>query len=575
MPFPKLNSLIAGIGRLIDEKQAGFFQGNLLRVTCFSGLILSLLTGAGIAVVYFLGGGPAGQSAGQDRGFYRLLREYDLSAQVPGAETADLDRLLDRMEKKTEGVESWFSVLKRRRHLARLNSRFIPAYRQSARRARRAYPYSEPLAALAAAALIQNTAINGEAETELRDCLPLLSGGRFGPLRLSLHVLLGDLKNPETAAARLPADLTAAGESSPLPISEREVLSTDLAIVKLLRGDSAAAAAEMQSVFAQHSAGQDNFSAESLRFSAEFLYDFGDILRSAELFSLLPDDAALLRQADALWLAGYAVNARAVWSILPLPRALYNLAVSAEDPDEAVLLLERLGGLSGGDISRQYGLIRYSRFLDTSQAVAVLEAGAKEPGGADGGVRALVDLEILKRRTELWGTGRLTAETWLLLGRYPAEENLYQWGAWFFDFQRQYGESAVLLKNAARRGFSGRWFSLHEALQMIRDGNLDAAETSLVSLSAQTSDWPAAANLGRVLEARRAPARALEYYEIAASAVSNREAASLIQFRAAHCLKTLGRAGDSRRVLEYALDLNPDNLGARLELGRLPLYGQP
>jgi hypothetical protein len=614
MSFPRLNtggpdSLLSNIGRFIGEKWSSLFSGNLLRVLCFSGLILSLLIGGSLAAVYLLGGRPTAESGG---GFYRLLREYDRAAQSAGAPNAanmaalteNFDRELDKLETKAEGVESWLSVLKRRRQLARLNSQYIPAYRQSALRARRDFPYSEPLAALAAAALIEDAAIGPEQEAELRACLSLLADTRFDTLRLSLHVLLGDLKNPETAADSLPSVLSfdrlrnyAAGLDSSFYASEKEVLAADLAMVKLLRGDPAGAAAEIQGILAVSS-------GEFLRFAAEYFYDFGDILRSAELFSRLSDEAALLRQADALWLGGYAAGARNIWSLFASPaldgapgrgidavsRSLYNLALSAENPAEAAALLERLIALPAAEedgSSRRYGLIRYSRLLDARRAVALLEAAGTGP---------LLELEILRRRTELEETGRLTAETWLLLGRYPEEEGLYRWGAWFFDSRRNYGETAVLLKIAARRGFTGAWAGLHEALQLVRTGNPDGAGEILIPLLAGSGDWPAAANLGRLFEARRAPARALEYYEIAAAFLEKnegpgieasgpekaairvldeadgarrRETASRIQFRIAQCLKSLGRTGESRRVLEYALDLNPDNLSARLELSRL------
>jgi tetratricopeptide (TPR) repeat protein len=81
--------------------------------------------------------------------------------------------------------------------------------------------------------------------------------------------------------------------------------------------------------------------------------------------------------------------------------------------------------------------------------------------------------------------------------------------------------------------------------------------------------------LGRVLESLLAPARALENYQkaMAVLAESDEEAdwltASKIQVRIALCHKTFGRIDESRRALEYALDLNPENLTARFELGRL------
>jgi tetratricopeptide (TPR) repeat protein len=160
------------------------------------------------------------------------------------------------------------------------------------------------------------------------------------------------------------------------------------------------------------------------------------------------------------------------------------------------------------------------------------------------------------------------------LERYPETEYLYDWGAWYFDRQRRYDETAMLLKTAARRNFSGYWMDFYQALQYIREGNLDAAEDLLAEAAvaaAQDDQWAAFANWGRVLEALRAPARALEHYERAMAAVVevDEHTASRIQVRVAHCLRTLGRIAESRRALEYALDLNPDNLTARLELGRL------
>jgi hypothetical protein len=605
MNFDKLNSIKERIGSFIDGKWNSIFQGSLLRITFFSGLPLLLLISGAFVVVFFLGG-PSARTDRAENGFYLLLREYD---QAAGAAVRagrrrsleELDKALDQLEKKAEGVESWLSVLKRRRNLARLDSRLSAAYQGSARRASAAYPYSEPLSVLAAAALVHNTAITKDIESELRPYLTLLSDPRFSSLRLSLHILLGDMKDPKTAAALLPYDFIKDQSAFQTPAllsdSGSEALALDLAIVKILQGDSAAAAAGIQSVLGAYSAGgnippSDDF----IRFAAEFYYDYGSLQRSAGLFAQLPNEAALGRQADALWLAGFPDSARALWAMLPGPRAMYNCAISAETPEEYAALLHRLASLparADGD-AWQYGLVRYSRLQDASRAIAVLEAGK---GGtapdANGGLspgalplEALIDLEILKRRTEAEDPGRLAARTWLLLGQYPGLEELYQWGAWYFDFQRNYRESDKLLQNAGRYAFMGQWLYLHEALRQIREGNMDDAEELLASIPPSAARWPLAANLGRILETRHAPARAIEQYEAAAAlameqAKANtlyqddragqrgRETASRIQTRIAQCLKSLGRTEESRRVLQYALDLNPENLSARLELHRL------
>ena len=536
----------------------------LLRITVFSGFLLMLLIGGLLAGILVNGGGAVNEV--RESAFHRLMREYDFrTRQILQAETAvrrqEFDRLdsdLNRLEKHAEVVESWLSVLKRRRQLARLDSRYEESFRQSSRRAVQAFPYSEPIAAVASAALIYNAAITREGEAYLRNALPLLASSRFAPMRLSLHVLLGDFKNPEQALSSLPRDFTAP-EYFIASALETDVIYPDLLILRILAGDIPSAAIDIQ-------AGLTAFPSPALiRLAAEYFYDFGDLLRSAELFSMLPDEASLSRQADALWLAGYIDNARIVWAMLPAhDRALYNLALTAQTSEEEAELLERLVRRDSNDSSRRYGLIHLSRLFDAPRALAVLDAegGAEDP---------LIELEILKRRTEIGEVARMIAETWLLLGRYPETEYLYQWGAWYFDLQRQYDETARLLKTAARHNFSGRWFDFYQALQYIREGNPDAAEDLLVTVAATEGQWAAAVNLGRILELRRAPARALENYERAMAVVVERDnvIASRIQVRIANCLRTLGRTTESRRALEYALDLNPDNLTARLELGRL------
>jgi hypothetical protein len=557
----------------------------LLRVTFFAGVLLLLLIGVLLVGAFISGRGTAGGM--RESAFHRLLREYDFryrqiteTGAVRRQEFEWLDNDLDRLEKQAEAVESWLSVLKRRRQLARLDLRYEESYRQSSRRAAVAFPHSEPIAAVAAAALVRNAAITRENETYLREVLSLLTDSRFAPLRLSFHVLLGDFKSPEQAYASLPHDFTAFEQFSASEL-EREIIYPDLTILKILAGDTPSAAIDIQTAL-------DAFPSPGvIRLAAEYFYDFGDLLRAAELFSLLPDEASLGRQADALWLAGYTENARAVWAIqtawlepglVDIPatelaaqnRALYNLALTAPTLEEEVDLIERLLVERGPrDAYYRLGVIHLSRLLDAPGAVAFLD-GQKD---AD----PLIDLEKIKRQTETEEVARVVADTWLMLGRYPDLEYLYQWGAWYFDLQRNYDETALLLRTAARQDFSGYWLDFHHGLQNIRSGDFDAAADRFAAASAGAAiagaadgEWAAAANLGRIMEVFLAPSRALEQYERAMTAAidQDEQVASRIQVRIAQCLKTQGKMAESRRALEYALDLNPDNLTARLELNR-------
>jgi tetratricopeptide (TPR) repeat protein len=582
---------------------------SLPRITFFSGLFLLLLIGGLLIGIY--GSGAIIRNAERDSEFSRLLGDYDfkyrmmLDTESPIVQRQEFENLhndLDRLEKKAVGVESWLSILKRRRQLAYYvvnapgqDIRYMQSYLQSSQRAAHAFPYSEPIAAVAAAALVYDTAITRDAETSLKKTLPLLASSRLSPMRLALHVLLGDFRNPERAAASL-------AETGQLPhfaiseflnfntsLSGREtgMLAADLSILKIIAGDPHDAATDIQTALISFP------SPELIRLAAEYYYDFGSMVRSAELFSMLPDISALSRQADALWLAGYAGTARTIWTMLTVSqersgfggtgvsprendvlfcRALYNLAQTAPTGEEKATLLQRLVQQSPATDSRQYGLICFSRLFDAPQALAVLNA-ERGPVVSEGlyPVDVHIDLEMLKRRTEVDELARVIAELWLLLDRHPAAEDIYQWGVWYCNLQRNYTENAMLLRNATRHYFTGWWLNFYEALRLIREGNLNAAETLLATIPTDTH-WAAAANLGRIYEARHAPARALENYERAMAVVMASDlyyTASKLQVNIARCLKTLGKVDECRRALEFALDLNEDNLNARLELSRL------
>ncbi|GHT56718.1 hypothetical protein FACS1894109_06580 [Spirochaetia bacterium] len=570
------------------------------KTTFLAGLVLALgICGALIFFSLSPGRNLFFVSGGSDQDvFHRLLREYDASFAAVPQENSGRDslpvnsrqeRMLNRLEKNARSVETWLSVLKRRRNLAEEGPRFLGQYRDAAVKATAVFPHSEPLAALAAEALLRTGPAAG---AEVKDYTSRIHEGRLMPLILGIGILAGDMESPESAVdSRLEPILTA---SLPLlftrlPDDDGDRLSADLGILRLLRQDLPGAARQIQAI----SAAANTSGAGSpalIRFAAEYYYDFGDPLRSAALFSRLNDDVSMCRAADALWLGGEAAAARNIWKILAStqevsPRndpsqgapsqdaftirwqSLYNLAATAADKQEEAAWLERLfteGRNNPAPQSNPYfyaGIIRYTRLLDTNRALAMLEDEELQK-------RPLLDLELLRRRGEIWPADRMVAEIWLLLGRHPGEAALYQWGAYFFDRQRKYDESALLLKTAERNRISGPWLGLNAAFRLIEEDRLDEAEERLRAIQSEKI-WQVNANLARLLEARRARAEALENYETAASLVKNPESASQIQLRIALCLQALGRADESHRVLEYALDLNPDNLKARMELRKI------
>ena len=495
--------------------------GGLLRATCIAGIFLMIITGgvltfSALMLRNFVKSGPAA--------FSRLLSEFDREFRHIASNAAEndvtrigiekLEKTLDQMEAAAISAESLLSVLKRRRLLAQYHPRYIEAYRQAAERVRLTYPYSPGVAAVAAAALVQGRAISPETEHALRECLPILGGPRMESLRLSLHVLLGDLQNPQKAASALGGWFSSSAVPD-LP-ADREAMIINAALLNILGSNSAAP--EMEELLAGYDPNnaETMLSTRALEFAADYYYDFGAPLTAAELFAHVPSETALVRQADALWLAGYPDAARAIWNVLASEQtgyqehALYNLALSDDDSDTAMLHLRTLAALprNGKDPSRELGVIRFSRFLLATPAAALLQSeiaaanpGTARPAAADNSasaITALLELELLRRRQELWDGGRLTGAAWLLIGRFPDEENIYQWVNWYFINQRNYTETAMLIKNGARYNFH---FPLSEAIVRIQESDYDTAERILFPLaSGENPSWAAQANLARLLE---------------------------------------------------------------------------
>jgi tetratricopeptide (TPR) repeat protein len=547
--------------------------GFLVKLAAVTGLFLAVILCAVLIFVSLRPGRNYAAPAGDV--FRRLLRDYDLiAAAEPGRENPDaLDALLDRIEKNTQGVESWLSLLKRRRALAALSPRMLIPYQEAGRRAAEAFPWSEPLAAAALASALLGAPVTEHTAGALRDYGARINDASLSPLVLAAAVLCGDFDSPRRAAEHRGEALLSAAlplMRSGLPGGRGDRFVINLALLKLINQDYRGAEAQLQGL---------SRAAEQGAFLGEYYYDFGP-LRAAEIFGRAGDGKGLLRSADALWLGGKPENARNIWLALSnaapaepetLIRSLYNLGAS--DPEGGEPWFTRLyqAGEDNPSVREDpgygYGLIAYTRNLPPYEALAVLDRRRLREG-AD--MAALGDLEMLRRRE--WVPDRTVAEAWTLLGRYPEDQRLYRWAAWYFDFQRRGGEAAVLVKTAGYRGIRGPWLDLSAALGDLEAGRLEEAEEKLRSITGDPRTrplWQAEANLGLILEARRAPAEALEHYETAAGRVRDGRAASRLQLRIAGCLRTLGRQEESRRALLYSLDLNPGNLAARLELRRL------
>jgi hypothetical protein len=437
--------------------------GLLIKAAAAAGLLLSALICAAL-IVFTLH--PQGTVSRGDR-FYRLLRDYDRIFEAgeqgkdgAGGRPETLDAMLDTIEKNAQGVESWLSLLKRRRVLAKAYPRMIVQYRETGRRAAAAFPWSEPLAALAAS-------LPGAAGD--RDYGTLINDTRLIPLALAAAVLRGDFNSPRMAAENQGESLLSLGLPlirPGLPGGTGNRLIVNLAILKILRQDYLGAEAQLQGL--SRSSGQRAF-------LGEYYYDFGDPLRAAEIFNSAGGEGGLLRSADALWLGGKKENAGNIWRTLSGAasagpearlRSLYNLGASFPDEREKWFkLLYQIGEEEPalrGDPAYVYGLIAYTRNMGPYEALELLDSRLRSLDSP--AMAALRDLEILRRRGELWASERTVAETWLLLGGYPEDPRLYRWAAWYFDYQRRGEEEAILVKTAGRRNIHDPWLDLSAAL---------------------------------------------------------------------------------------------------------------
>ena len=573
---------------------------NPLKPVCIAGLVLSLIVSWGMVFfgVVWKKDLPAG-GRNPENTFARELKDYDLfdapKRALAGEKSEETEKRLSRLQREVRGVEEQLSVLKRRRILARIDRRFTGGYVKAAREAAEKYPYSAPLAVIAADAVIGPEAVagaslSGEAISLLGSYASRISQNRFGIPELGMHVLAGNLADPARAAAipgllNLLELLNTSGSMLPsgtvipsgiaIPEGIRQALLADEFLLRVMNGDISAAFVRLNTLLRTE---------EGLRrMAAEFFYDHGNYLRAAELFTELSGQSAgtfspagekdLARAADALLLAGETAGARNIWLALPPnPRNFYNLAASSAGRGEQAQWLERIFALGPADprntpayTMETYSVIRYTRLLGTDRSIAVLSEALVS---GDKNMRALLDLELHRRRLDSWNPTRAAAEAWLLLGRNPEAEALHEWAAWYFDHQRLYGESSRLLGEALRKGMEGSWLDLHRGLAFVRERNIAEAEKILKEAGRHSEDWRIPANLGRIQESRRAISAAAEYYEKAVTLAGEKPAAAQIQLRLSRCLEALGRGAESRRALETALELDPDNLNIRRELRR-------
>ncbi|MDR1178596.1 MAG: hypothetical protein LBK64_07195, partial [Spirochaetaceae bacterium] len=477
----------------------------LLPFVFAAGLALSVILSAALLSLTIMGEAPRRAGTGKNAEknadpFYKSLIEFD--AVLTQSRPDRLDALLSELEKKALSVDSRLSVLKRRRTLARQYPEYTEQYRDAALRAQEDFPYVQPLALAASEALlldfgeIPRNGFDPTLRARLNDLAGKLSADSQALAALALRVLAGECADIRSASAIPDVERLFDIAASETVGTEHGLLAVNSALLRIHNGNIPGAMARIEGLL-----NEEENSEQTLKTAAGLVYDYGDPLRAAAILAPFTDPESIAREADALYLGGSVDNAKNLWKLLLSPgdevpqqireRALYNLGALETDTRDAKNYLEELVRINPGNTG---GIIRYSRLLSASEAAALLEL--RIPGNPEDAEFPL-RLEILKRRRDLVQPARLAAETWFLINAYPREPAAYEWGAFYFNLEKIYDETAILFRNAAFNNIESPLLSLHKALLLILDGSMESGEEALLALAEnEAPDWRIYANLG-------------------------------------------------------------------------------
>lgn len=302
---------------------------------------------------------------------------------------------------------------------------------------------------------------------------------------------------------------------------------------------------------------------------ANLLYDFGSPEDAALLFRKLYEQDGnykyLLQEADAYVKGGNILKARGVWKELEqnlsgsgLITVLYNQGSTGADPAERKDYFLRLLSI---DKFHEYGVLQYTRLLPHTEALSFLRSLPIYK------THALLQLEAL--RLEYSGANRpfVPGSLWILLNRFPQDERLYHWGAWYLYTIGNIQELEKLLAMAQEKGIQHPSLVLYPALRALEQGKLETAQKLLASYPSRECYIPA--NLGKLYQKTYRILNAIEMYQLAASLAQDTKIESRLYHQIGDCFLSLEKLSEARRSYEYAIQLNPNNIEATFALQQL------
>ncbi|MDR2901445.1 MAG: hypothetical protein LBV20_08035 [Treponema sp.] len=416
----------------------------MLRFVCIIGLILSALISIPLLIVSIVHarGNPLQETnIIRTNPFVESLNEFDyvFAQNRTSPEVGRLDAILNRAEEHAAGVDAHLSVLKRRRILAKAVPEYRLQYRNAVSRVLEQFPYSENISIVAGdAVLLHKEELDQQDQNDLLHYAKNISvrQNTKNPLiLLGFYVFEGSARNLLTARQIPQAAEIFTSAIDYVGKAEQPNLVTASAILQILAGNQNAAINlinKYKTTLLEQS--------RSAWFMVEALYDFDDPSAAASILGIedypFVNSQSIIRLSDALYRMNNINDARFFWNLLLVPenetesvphpegtvpstmleKSLYNLAITCASDDEKRSYLEELLKISPDHIP---GIILYSRLLNYDEAISMLQKTIGK------NKNDLIELELIRQNRRYSEPGKTAADTWLLLGRYPADANLY------------------------------------------------------------------------------------------------------------------------------------------------------
>lgn len=548
-------------------------RGSLVRLLRFLALVLVLT--ALVAFVFLrllpaLRGGAPGTS-GRELRPDGVLSELDDAVSLAASKPQDQASLeaaltaLNRLSRRSVGVEGELSVLKRYRRLSVARPEARGAYLSAARAAEERFPAASALTALVVDAALHVDPATPDSLEALRSGGGRLDPSEFPALSVLARSRAGAYSSPPEKADRQ-AFLRVSSVYSRVDPAASRSLALDAALLALLNAEPLAAEGIGDKLLSD----LETLSPRELLFLGELAYDFGDPLRAAALFSRLEGPEASYRRGDSYALAGRLELARSSWldaaasgGDLALA-CLYNVATSTPDREEALSYLRRLRSL---DSSYPCGAVLYARLLGGVAGHDALEEARKLRPSTE------VELELLRVDSAPGASSdlgdRAEPRAWMLFNSRPGDPLAARWLAWFLASRGDLEGATDLMAEHGRRAGESPDTLAYAGLKAALSGQLDRAEELFQKAAAGGGDWTLAANLAALALARRQYEEALSRFTVAARLCPSGPPASALFARIASVQLALGRETEARRSLQRALELDSDNRSARRELRRL------